>query len=207
MQDLSINGLDGLSYLPGHFDRGEQEALLQDIRAVVAEAPLFRPAMPRTGKPFSVQMSNCGPLGWVSDIQGYRYQPNHPATGRPWPAMPERLQSLWAALAPDAPPPEACLINFYEPGAKLGLHQDRDEEMFEAPVISVSLGDSATFRVGGLSRKDPTRSFRLQSGDVVVLGGGARLAFHGIDRVLAGTSTLLKSGGRVNLTLRRVTPG
>ena len=206
MQDPSINGLGGLSYLPEQFDRGEQEALLQEIRAVVAEAPLFRPVMPRTGKPFTVQMSNCGPLGWVSDIDGYRYQPHHPATSRPWPAMPERLRALWKEVAPDAPPPEACLINFYEPGARMGLHQDRDEEMFEAPVVSVSLGDSATFRVGGLARKDPTKSFRLQSGDVVVLGGAARLAFHGIDRVLTGTSTLLKSGGRINLTLRRVTP-
>ncbi|MHA7775185.1 alpha-ketoglutarate-dependent dioxygenase AlkB family protein [Roseibium sp. M-1] len=206
MQDLSINGLHGLSYLPGHFDRAGQEALLEEIRAIVAEAPLFRPVMPRTGKPFSVRMSNCGPLGWVSDIKGYRYEPTHPETGCPWPAMPERLLGLWAGVAPDPPEPEACLINFYEPGARMGLHQDRDEEMFDAPVVSISLGDSATFRVGGLTRKDPTKSFRLQSGDVVVLGGEARLAFHGIDRVLAGTSTLLKSGGRINLTLRRVTP-
>jgi alkylated DNA repair protein (DNA oxidative demethylase) len=206
MQDHSINGLGGLSYHPGHFGRDAQVALLEEIRKVVAEAPLFRPVMPRTGKPFSVMMSNCGPLGWVSDINGYRYQSSHPVTGRPWPAMPERLRTLWADLAPNAPSPEACLINFYEPGARMGLHQDRDEEMFDAPVVSVSLGDSATFRVGGLNRKDPTHSFRLQSGDVVVLGGEARLAFHGIDRVLAGTSTLLKSGGRINLTLRRVSP-
>ncbi|GAB4520987.1 MAG: alpha-ketoglutarate-dependent dioxygenase AlkB [Roseibium sp.] len=205
MRNLSINGPDGLTYLPGHFDRSAQEALLDDVRAIVAEAPLFRPAMPKTGKPFSVQMSNCGPLGWVSDINGYRYQPVHPETGKPWPAMPEVLLALWAALAPEAPPPEACLINFYEPGARMGLHQDRDEDTFDAPVISVSLGDTATFRVGGLTRKDPTTSFRLQSGDVVVLGGTARLAFHGIDRILAGTSTLLRNGGRINLTLRRVT--
>jgi len=205
MQDMTINGLEGLAYLPGHFDRPAQEALLDSVRAIVAEAPLFQPVMPKTGKAFSVKMSNCGPLGWVSDIKGYRYQPVHPATGHPWPAMPEALTALWQQLAPDAPPPEACLINFYEPGARMGLHQDRDEETFEAPVISVSLGDTATFRVGGLTRKDPTTSFRLQSGDVVVLGGSARLAYHGIDRILAGTSTLLKNGGRINLTLRRVT--
>lgn len=208
MQELPINGLDGLSYLPGHFDRAAQQELVETIRGIVAEAPLFQPEMPRTGKPFSVKMSNCGPLGWVADVNGYRYQPQHPQTGRPWPAMPAALTGLWAGLAPQAPEPEACLINFYEAGARMGLHQDRDEQMFEAPVISVSLGDTATFRVGGLNRKDPTRSFRLQSGDVVVLGGAARLAFHGIDRVLAGTSTLLKNGGRINLTLRRVTqPG
>ncbi|WP_428669647.1 alpha-ketoglutarate-dependent dioxygenase AlkB family protein [Roseibium sp.] len=206
MQDIPINGLSGLAYLPGHFGREAQEDLLERIRAIVAEAPLFQPVMPKTGKPFSVRMSNCGPLGWVSDINGYRYQPTHPETGKPWPEIPAVLQNLWSELASEAPEPEACLINFYDTGAKMGLHQDRDEQTFEAPVISVSLGDTATFRVGGVNRKDPTQSFRLQSGDVVVLGGKARLAFHGIDRVLKGTSTLLKNGGRINLTLRRVTP-
>lgn len=205
MQDIPINGLTGLSYLPGHFDRPAQETLLEEIRAIVAEAPLYQPVMPKTGKPFSVKMSNCGPLGWVSDIDGYRYQPDHPVTGTPWPGIPARLRALWQDVAPGAPAPEACLINFYESSAKMGLHQDRDEKTFDAPVVSVSLGDTATFRVGGLKRNDPTKSFRLQSGDVVVLGGDARLAFHGIDRVLKGTSTLLKNGGRINLTLRRVT--
>ncbi|MEM8704516.1 MAG: alpha-ketoglutarate-dependent dioxygenase AlkB [Pseudomonadota bacterium] len=205
MQDIPINGLNGLSYLPDYFDRAEQQALLEEIRMLVTEAPLYQPVMPKTGKAFSVKMSNCGPLGWVSDIDGYRYQPGHPATGSPWPDIPARLTALWQDVAPDAPAPEACLINFYETGAKMGLHQDRDEKTFDAPVVSVSLGDTATFRVGGLKRNDPTKSFRLQSGDVVVLGGDARLAFHGIDRVLKGTSTLLKNGGRINLTLRRVT--
>ncbi|KZM50806.1 alpha-ketoglutarate-dependent dioxygenase AlkB [Labrenzia sp. OB1] len=206
MSELSVNGLNGLSYLPGYFNRGAQEALLEEIRAVVARAPLYTPAMPRTGNAFTVRMSNCGPLGWVSDIAGYRYQPHHPDTGQAWPEMPAVLTALWKDLAPNAPDPEACLINYYKESARMGLHQDRDEQTFEAPVISVSLGDTATFRVGGLSRKDPTKSFRLQSGDVVVLGGDARLAFHGIDRVLKGTSTLLKTGGRINLTLRRVIP-
>ncbi|WP_306142776.1 alpha-ketoglutarate-dependent dioxygenase AlkB [Roseibium sp. MMSF_3412] len=205
MQDIPINGLTGLSYLPGYFDREVQQDLLEEIRALVADAPLYQPVMPKTGKPFSVRMSNCGPLGWVSDINGYRYQSTHPDTGEAWPDIPPVLMSLWRDLAPQAPLPEACLINFYETGAKMGLHQDRDEKTFDAPVVSVSLGDTATFRVGGLKRNDPTRSFRLQSGDVVVLGGDARLAFHGIDRVLKGTSTLLKNGGRINLTLRRVT--
>ncbi|CTQ54651.1 Alpha-ketoglutarate-dependent dioxygenase AlkB [Roseibium album] len=206
MQKIKIGGLAGLSYLSGYFDRDGQEALLEQIRTIVSEAPLFQPVMPKTGKPFSVKMSNCGPLGWVSDINGYRYQPTHPETGKPWPEIPDTLLDLWCEVAPDAPKPEACLINFYETGARMGLHQDRDEQMFEAPVVSVSLGDSATFRVGGLKRKDPTSSFRLLSGDVVVLGGEARLAFHGIDRILKDTSTLLKNGGRINLTLRRVTP-
>ncbi len=205
MQSISINQFTGLMYQPNQLSRAQQEDLLAEIRNVVSDAPLFRPVMPKTGKPFSVKMSNCGPLGWVSDINGYRYQPQHPATGKPWPEIPGALCDLWSDLAPDAPPPEACLINYYEPGARMGLHQDRDEQCFDAPVISVSLGDTATFRVGGLKRNDPTKSFRLQSGDVVMLGGDARLAFHGIDRVLKGTSTLLKSGGRINLTMRRVT--
>ncbi|MBO9420128.1 alpha-ketoglutarate-dependent dioxygenase AlkB [Labrenzia sp. R4_2] len=205
MQTIAINGLTGLKYLPEYFGKTAQEALLADVREVVATAPLFLPVMPKTGKPFSVKMSNCGQLGWVSDINGYRYQPNHPSTGQMWPAIPARLLELWKVVAPDAPEPEACLINFYEPSAQMGLHQDRDEVMFDAPVVSVSLGDTATFRVGGTNRKDPTKSFRLSSGDVVVLGGDARLAYHGIDRILGGTSKLLKNGGRINLTLRRVT--
>jgi alkylated DNA repair protein (DNA oxidative demethylase) len=205
MHTIAINGLTGLKYLPQCFDKTAQEDLLADVREVVAAAPLFQPVMPNTGKPFSVRMSNCGPLGWVSDINSYRYQPNHPETGLMWPAIPARLLELWKAVAPDAPEPEACLINFYEPTARMGLHQDRDEAMFEAPVVSVSLGDTATFHVGGTNRKDPTKSFRLSSGDVVVLGGDARLAYHGIDRILSGTSKLLKNGGRINLTLRRVT--
>ena len=119
---------------------------------MIAEAPPFRPRMPRTGKPFSVMMSNCGPLGWVSDESGYRYQPTHPETGRPWPPMPQPLIDAWRRLAPDAPPPEACLINLYDSSARMGLHQDRDEAELSAPVVSLSLGDTAIFRVGGLAR-------------------------------------------------------
>ena len=163
------------------------------------------PRMPRTGKPFSVSMSNCGALGWVSDESGYRYQPTHPETGRAWPAMPPRLVAIWASLAPGAPPPEACLINLYDARARMGLHQDRDEQELAAPVVSLSLGDTALFRLGGPGRSDPTRSIRLQSGDAITFGGPARLAFHGIDRIAPGSSTLLAEGGRINLTLRRVT--
>ncbi len=195
----------GIDHFPGFLDRGAQEALRDEVRAILREAPLFRPRMPRTGKPFSVEMSNCGPLGWVSDETGYRYQPTHPETGRPWPAIPPRLLEAFATIAPGAPAPEACLINFYGSAARMGLHQDRDEEEFSAPVVSLSLGDAALFRVGGLERKAPTRSFRLASGDAMALGGVGRLAFHGVDRVIAGSSTLLPRGGRINLTLRRVT--
>jgi len=197
----------GVLHYPGYLDRAAQEALRDALREVVAAAPLFQPRMPRTGKPFSVRMSNCGALGWVSDEAGYRYQATHPTSGAPWPPMPDRLLQAWLELAPDAPPPEACLINVYDPAARMGLHQDRDEAEFSAPVASLSLGDAALFRVGGVTRTAPTRSFRLASGDAMTLGGPARLAFHGVDRILGGSSTLLQEGGRINLTMRRVTKG
>jgi alkylated DNA repair protein (DNA oxidative demethylase) len=195
----------GVVHHPGWLDRPAQEALLVDLRAVVKAAPLFVPRMPRTGKPFSVRMSNCGALGWVSDETGYRYQPAHPETGEPWPAMPDALLAAWQALAGYPHPPEACLINLYDATAKMGLHQDRDEDDLNAPVLSLSLGDTAVFRVGGTSRGGRTVSLKLQSGDALSFGGPARLALHGIDRIIAGTSTLLPQGGRINLTLRRVT--
>jgi DNA oxidative demethylase len=195
----------GVHYFPGFLDRAAQEALRDEVLEILKLAPLFRPRMPRTGKPFSVRMSNCGALGWVSDESGYRYQPIHPEIGRPWPAMPLRLLEAFSTIAPEAPPPEACLINLYDPAARMGLHQDRDEEELSAPVVSLSLGDTALFRVGGLQRNAPTRSFRLASGDAMSLAGEGRLAFHGVDRIIAGSSTLLADGGRVNLTLRRVT--
>ncbi|MCP1336390.1 alpha-ketoglutarate-dependent dioxygenase AlkB [Hyphomicrobiales bacterium FT118] len=180
--------------------------MLAEVRAGMAAAPPFRPEMPRTGKPFSVWMTNFGPLGWVSDrTGGYRYQPAHPVTGEPWPPIPEAILAVWREVARYRHDPEACLVNLYGPGARMGLHQDRDEETFDAPVVSISLGDRARFRLGGTERKDPTASFWLDSGDVLVLEGAARLAFHGIDRVVPDSSTLCPDLGRVNLTLRRVT--
>ncbi|GAB5462679.1 alpha-ketoglutarate-dependent dioxygenase AlkB family protein [Hoeflea alexandrii] len=195
----------GVRHIPGHLDRDEQQSLLEDIRAVVGQAPLYRPEMPRSGKPFSVRMTNCGDLGWVADKASYRYQDRHPVTGAPWPPIPERLLKLWDDLTGYPGPPQACLVNFYHTSARMGLHQDRDESDFSAPVLSISLGDACLFRIGGTERRQPTRSFRLESGDVVILGGESRLAFHGVDRIYPTTSTLLKDGGRINLTLRRVT--
>ena len=200
--------VSGLRMIPGFLDRGAQAALLSAIEEVFEQAPPYTPRMPRTGKPMSVRMTNCGPLGWVTDERGYRYQPHHPETGAAWPAMPQLLLDAWRALAAYPHPPQACLVNLYGPSARMGLHQDRDEQDFAAPVVSLSLGDTCLFRIGGTSRKDPTHSVRLASGDAVVLAGEARLAFHGVDRILPGTSTLLPDGGRINLTLRRVTrPG
>ena len=195
-----------MDFFPQALAREGQTALLAAISEVIAEAPLFTPTMPRSGNAMSVRMTNCGPLGWVTDKErGYRYQATHPQTGKPWPPIPAALFELWRELARYRAPPEACLVNYYAGKAKMGLHQDKDEEDFAAPVLSVSLGDTGIFRLGGRSRKDPTRAFELKSGDVVVLGDTDRLAFHGIDRILTGSSDLVPEGGRFNLTLRRVT--
>ena len=162
--------------------------------------------MPGSGKPFSVEETNFGPLGWVSDVAGYRYATHHPYTDQAWPAIPRVLLGLWDAATGYPAPPECCLVNIYRAGARMGLHQDKDEAALDAPVLSVSLGDEALFRIGGTTRRGPTSSLGLRSGDVLVFGGPARLAYHGIDRVMAGSSNLVPGGGRINLTLRRVTP-
>ncbi len=170
------------------------------------QAPLFQPTMPRTGAAFSVQMSNFGPLGWVSDRTGYRYQDRHPVTGAAWPAMPDMVCELWRELSGYPHPPEACLINVYRGAARMGLHVDADEAAREAPVLSISLGDPALFRIGGARRSDPCAALWLSSGDVALLSGPARQAYHGVDRLRAGASRLAPGGGRINLTVRRVTP-
>jgi alkylated DNA repair protein (DNA oxidative demethylase) len=190
--------------LPAFLDLDRQRCLLAGIRRVVTRAPLYAPVMPRSGRPYSVRMTNCGPLGWLSDRSGYRYTPTHPLTGAPWPEMPAPILELWHFATGVAYPPEACLINYYGPEARLGLHRDEDEEAREAPILSISLGDTALFRLGGPERKSATRSVRLSSGDAIVLEGPSRNWFHGVDRILPGTSTLLPEGGRFNLTLRRV---
>jgi alkylated DNA repair protein (DNA oxidative demethylase) len=195
----------GLKYLPGFLSREAQDALTVLLRAAVTDAPFFTPVMPRTGRPFTVRMTNLGSLGWVSDRSGYRYQPTHPETGRPWPPIPEVVLDIWRNVSGYPHDPQACLVNHYREGARMGLHRDADEEDFSAPVVSISLGDTAVFRIGGAERGGRTETLKLSSGDVLVMGGQSRLCRHGIDRVLTGTSTLLKDGGRINLTLRRVT--
>ncbi len=198
--------LPGFRLLPGFLDAARQQALVDDVLAVLATAPSYHATMPKSGQKMSVAMSNAGQLGWYSDRDGgYRYVAQHPETGRPWPPIPPSILAIWQAVADYPQAPQACLINLYRDGARMGLHQDRDETDFAAPVVSISLGDTAMFRLGGTMRGAPTRSFKLASGDVLVLGGAARLAFHGIDRILPGSSRLVPGGGRINLTLRRVT--
>jgi alkylated DNA repair protein (DNA oxidative demethylase) len=197
--------IDGFRFLPEYFSAAQQKALVAEVLAILETNPLYRGAMPRTGTPLSVRNTNLGPLGWVSDIKGYRYQAHHPVTGEAWGPIPETLLKLWDDVADWPAPPEACLVNWYEAGTKLGLHIDADEDAKDAPVVSVSLGSRALFRLGGLERKSPTSSMRLASGDVVVLGGKSRRAYHGVDRIWPDSSTLVPGGGRINLTLRRVT--
>jgi alkylated DNA repair protein (DNA oxidative demethylase) len=197
--------LPGFRHVTGYLDRQAQSVLLSAVREIIRQAPFYTPTMPRSGKPLSVRMTNAGPLGWVSDKDGgYRYQETHPVTGRRWPALPAPLLRIWDDLSGYRAPPEACLINYYAGEARLGSHIDADEQNTHAPVLSVSLGDTAIFHIGGLKRSDPKTRMTLASGDVVVLAGAARYAYHGVDRVLAGTSDLLPEGGRINLTMRRV---
>lgn len=192
----------GVRVLPGWLDADAQAALVARLRDVAREAPFFRPETPR-GKPMSVRMTAAGRYGWVSDRRGYRYEPRHPS-GVPWPPIPDEVLAVWRAVTGLDRAPDCCLVNWYGEGARMGLHQDRDEADFAWPVVSVSLGDAALFRVGGTERGGRTASVWLRSGDVAVLEGESRLAFHGIDRIRHGSSSLLQQGGRINLTLRVV---
>ena len=196
---------EGFKFFPGALDEAAQRDLTDEVLAAMEAAPPYRPVTPG-GKAMSVQMTNLGPLGWATDARGYRYEPLHPQTGAPWPPIPRRLLDLWARLTDTAAAPDACLVNIYGPEARMGLHQDKDEADFSIPVLSVSLGDAAIFRLGGPKRSDPTRTLKLASGDVCLLSGPARLWFHGVDRILPESSRLIPGGGRINLTLRRATP-
>jgi alkylated DNA repair protein (DNA oxidative demethylase) len=197
--------LTGFRLFAGHLTPDAQHVLVEAAFKGAEEGPFYRPMTPM-GRPMSVEMTNFGALGWVTDAAGYRYEPRHPMTGRSWPAMPQALLDLWRVLSGAPADADCCLVNLYRDGARMGLHQDRDEADFSFPVLSVSLGDTAVFRLGGVTRAAPSRTLRLASGDVCLLGGDARLAFHGVDRVIAGSSRLIPGGGRLNLTLRRAEP-
>ncbi len=186
----------------GYFGAHQQNDLVDQIRKVVAKAPMFSPVTP-SGKSMSVRMTSCGRYGWISDRSGYRYSPTHP-DGQAWPEMPEIVRETWHAVTGLSQSPDCCLINYYGEGTRMGMHQDRDEASFDWPVLSISLGDEGLFRIGNLSRGGKTDSVWLQSGDVVVIGGAARLVYHGVDRIKFKSSSLLQKGGRINLTLRVV---
>jgi alkylated DNA repair protein (DNA oxidative demethylase) len=199
---VSSVDVGGVTVWPGWLAPEAQAAMVSDIREVVRRAPFFTPETPR-GQKMSVRMTAAGDYGWISDRRGYRYERRHP-TGVAWPPIPKSVLDVWRAVSGVDRAPQCCLVNWYAETARMGLHQDRDEADLTLPVVSISLGDDALFRVGGTERGGPTRSIWLRSGDVAVLGGAARLAYHGIDRVRPGSSTLLPSGGRINLTLRVV---
>ncbi|MEP2828553.1 alpha-ketoglutarate-dependent dioxygenase AlkB [Parvibaculum sp.] len=199
-------GFEGIALYPGYLDAPAQKALVAEVLAGFETAPPYRPHMPRTGKPWSIHQTNFGELGWVSRPGGYGYSALNETVNAPWPAIPAALLAIWGEIAACPAPPECCLVNLYDaPGSRMGLHRDEDEEALDAPVVSISLGDTCTFRVGGFARSDKSKSFRLASGDVLVIGGPSRLRYHGVDRVTPGSSQLVPGGGRINLTLRRVT--
>lgn len=200
MAHLTVAGFD---IYKSYLDLPAQEALLAALREVVRQAPFVAPVTPR-GKPMSVRMTAAGTYGWITDRRGYRYAAAHP-NGTPWPAIPEQIIGIWDALTGLERRPDCCLINYYGEGARMGMHQDKDEASFDWPVVSISLGDEGLFRMGGPARGGKTQSIWLQSGDVVVMAGAARLAHHGVDRIRFGSSSLMPKGGRINLTLRVVT--
>lgn len=200
--DAAAFQIRGFEIHPGQLDAPAQAALVDELRAVIRAAPLFSPMTPY-GKPMRVRMTSMGKYGWFSDRTGYRYVPRHPDGGA-WPAIPDTVLALWHDLTGHSRAPDCCLLNFYDADARMGMHQDRDEADFGFPVLSISLGDSALFRIGNQTRGGKTESIWLSSGDVVVMGGAARLTYHGVDRIRAGSSTLLPKGGRINLTLRVV---
>ena len=199
-------GFEGIALYPGLLPEAAQASLIEALLAALEAEKPYRPLMPRTGKPWSIHQMNFGELGWVSRADGYGYALTNPVNGRKWPAIPAALLALWELVAHYPAPPECCLVNLYDaPKSRMGLHRDEDEEALDAPVVSLSLGDTCVFRVGGFARGDKSRSFRLASGDVLVIGGASRLRYHGVDRIIPGSSRLVPRGGRINLTLRRVT--
>jgi len=185
---------------------GSAEALLREIENVIAVSPLRRVTTPM-GKSMSVEMTNCGRAGWVSDRSGYRYEALDPLSGKPWSPMSGMFSELATRMALLAGyqhfVPDVCLINRYSVGSKMGLHQDRDEQDFSQPIVSVSLGLPITFKFGGLRRTDATRSVVLHHGDVVVFGGEARLAYHGVGTLRRGNH-MMTSEFRYNLTFRKI---
>ncbi len=199
----------GMVVLRGRLSRAEQAEFVRLAFEVADDAPFYTPVM-RGGAPFRVQMTSAGDIGWLSDEAGYRYARVHPETKRPWPEIPEPITSFAKAAALEAGfsgfTPDSCLFNLYRSDGKLGIHRDHVEQDRVSPIVSVSLGDSCVFKFGGLSKGGPFTDWTLVSGDVVVFGGPSRLAWHGVSKILRGTSDLIPGGGRMNLTVRRAMP-
>ena len=193
----------GVTLFPGYLDQPAQQALVQAVRGVMQAAPPYSPETPY-GRKMSVRMTSAGRFGWISDRSGYRYAERHP-DGMAWPEIPDEVLEVWRRVTGLTREPECCLVNWYGEGARMGLHQDRDEADYGWPVVSVSLGDDGLFRIGNRTRGGKTESVWLKSGDVAVLAGEARLIYHGVDRIRFGSSRLLDEGGRINLTMRVVT--
>lgn len=190
----------GFEIYKTHLDSEQQTKMMEDLRRVTKAAPMFSPRTP-SGHHMSVRMTSAGQLGWVADRRGYRYEERHPS-GINWPPIPASALQVWHQVSNCLQEPDSCLINLYLEGAKMGMHCDKDEADFHYPVVSISLGDAALFRIGNFHRGGPTESIWLRSGDVVVMGGKARLRYHGIDKIRFGNSPMLRSGGRLNVTLR-----
>ncbi|KIC10327.1 dioxygenase [Leisingera sp. ANG-M1] len=200
---MTLLRVRGFDVCKGYLEPARQAVLIEALRPVLKAAPLFSPKV-RGGGQMSVRMTSAGQFGWYSDGSGYRYAEQHPK-GQKWPAIPEAVLDIWRDLTGLERQPECCLLNYYGEGARMGLHQDKDEADFSFPVVSISLGDDGLFRIGNRTRGGRTESVWLNSGDVVVMGGEARLAYHGVDRIRFKSSRLLPKGGRINLTLRVVT--
>ncbi len=192
--------IEGLNYFPNYLSEEKIKQLLIDIDLALIAAPLFKPTMPKTGKEFSVKMSNMGNVGWVSDQAGYRYQDVHPVNQNNWPKISDNILNIWQQLTKLEDQPDCCLINYYDINSKMGLHIDSDEKDFSYPVLSISIGASALFRFGGLARTDKTKSIRLNHGDVLMMSGKSRLIYHGIDKIYPDN----KFNHRINLTLRKI---
>lgn len=195
--------VQGFTIRPGYLSPATQTALLEPLRDIIRKAPLYQPHTPG-GRKMSVRMTSAGRFGWVTDQSGYRYSEYHPS-GQKWPPIPADILAIWHSLANSKRNPECCLLNLYDAKSRMGLHQDKDETDFDQPVLSISLGCSGRFRMGQPDRKKRTHSIWLHSGDVVVMGGAARLAYHGIDKIRPGSSQLLGPEQRLNITLRVVT--
>jgi alkylated DNA repair protein (DNA oxidative demethylase) len=207
--DLEEKLPDGAKLFRGRLTRAEQIAILDDVAKIMEEAPPFRPQMP-TGPMMINSLTNCGPLGWMSDKRGYRYEPTHPTTGKPWPPIPPAVLKVARETAAETGSdfePDACLVNIYASDGRLSLHRDYDEADYAWPIVSLSFGNDADFQLAGLKRTGPSQTFTLHSGDVFVLAGASRLRYHGVKRIRPGTSPIdhkaIPPGGRINLTLRR----